>query len=71
MSSTRDRAGRPTEEALKEMEKNEADPKWSWIGYRSPLIGNKETEWLLERLTGTLEREIEQMIKEESEDGPP
>ena len=53
------------------MEKNEADPKWSWIGYRSPLIGNKETEWLLERLTGTLEREIEQMIKEEAEDGPP
>ncbi len=68
--SVRNTAGRPTEEVLKEKEKNEADPQWSWIGHRSPLLGDQETEWLLERLTGTLERELQQMMEEESEDGP-
>lgn len=36
--------------------------KWSWIGEQSPLMGNKEeSEWLLERLTKTLEMELESM----------
>jgi len=39
--------------------------KWSWVGNRSPLMGNKEeAEWVLERLTMTLERELEGMRKE-------
>ena len=40
--------------------------KWSWVGNRSPLMGNKEeSEWVLERLTKTLERELEKVRKEE------
>ncbi|KKY21340.1 putative potassium channel [Phaeomoniella chlamydospora] len=32
---------------------------WSWIGNRSPLMGNKdEAEWVLERLVGKLEGEL-------------
>lgn len=42
--------------------------KWSWVGNRSPLMGNKEeAEWVLERLTRTLARELEAMRKEEEE----
>ncbi|KAE9380596.1 voltage-gated potassium channel [Stipitochalara longipes BDJ] len=49
-----------------------ADPnknvKWSWVGNRSPLMGNKEeAEWVLERLTTTLNRELEAMRREELE----
>lgn len=33
--------------------------KWSWLGARSPLMGEtEEAEWVLERLTLTLEREL-------------
>ncbi|KAL3421839.1 Outward-rectifier potassium channel TOK1 [Phlyctema vagabunda] len=33
--------------------------KWSWVGNRSPLMGTKdEAEWVLERLTATLEDEL-------------
>jgi potassium channel subfamily K len=40
--------------------------KWSWVGNRSPLMGNKEeAEWVLERLTATLKRELEQIRREE------
>jgi potassium channel subfamily K, other eukaryote len=47
---------------------DEETVKWSWIGNRSPLMGNKEeAEWVLERLTKTLERELEAMRKEEEE----
>jgi len=42
--------------------------KWSWVGYRSPLMGNKEeAEWVLERLTKTLQKELEAMRREEEE----
>jgi potassium channel subfamily K, other eukaryote len=42
--------------------------KWSWIVNRSQLMGNKEeAEWLLERLTKTLERYLEAMREEEEE----
>ncbi|KAF2192448.1 potassium channel-like protein [Zopfia rhizophila CBS 207.26] len=35
---------------------------WSWLGVRSPLMGNKtEAQWLLERLAATLEREMRRM----------
>ncbi|KAG9231192.1 potassium channel-like protein [Amylocarpus encephaloides] len=47
----------------------EAKPvKWSWVGNRSPLMGNKEeAEWVLERLTKTLERELQSIRDEEME----
>jgi hypothetical protein len=42
--------------------------KWSGIGNRSPLMGNKEeAEWVLERMTRTLKRELEEMHREEME----
>lgn len=35
------------------------DLRWSWLGTRSPLMGNKsEAEWLLEKLSTVLEREL-------------
>lgn len=38
--------------------------KWSWVGNRSPLMGERgEAEWLLERLTRKLERELETLVK--------
>lgn len=43
--------------------------EWSWVGNRSPLMGNKEeAEWVLERLTMTLERELEALRREEEEE---
>jgi potassium channel subfamily K len=46
----------------------EGKTKWSWLGKKSPLMGNKEeAEWVLERLTRTLERELEAMKREEEE----
>jgi potassium channel subfamily K, other eukaryote len=46
----------------------EAGTKWSWLGERSPLMGNKgEAEWVLGRLTRTLEKELEAMKSEEEE----
>ena len=42
--------------------------EWSWVGNRSPLMGNKgEADWVLERLTTTLGRELENMRREEEE----
>lgn len=36
--------------------------EWSWLGTRSPLMGNKsEAEWILERLAATLEEELKKM----------
>lgn len=38
----------------------EGKVKWSWLGKGSPLMGAKaEAEWLLERLTKTLDRELD------------
>lgn len=35
---------------------------WSWLGIRSPLMGNQsEPEWLLQRLAATLEKEMRNM----------
>ncbi|TAQ87519.1 hypothetical protein B7494_g4172 [Chlorociboria aeruginascens] len=45
-----------------------ANEKWSWVGVRSPLMGNKaEAEWVLEKLTETLERELEALRREDAE----
>jgi len=35
---------------------------WSWLGTRSPFMGNKtEAQWILERLSETIEREMKKM----------
>ncbi|TKA80052.1 hypothetical protein B0A55_01758 [Friedmanniomyces simplex] len=37
---------------------------WSWLSNKSPLMGNKsETEWILERLSAALERELNRQRK--------
>ncbi|KAB8293839.1 hypothetical protein EYC80_009320 [Monilinia laxa] len=42
--------------------------KWSWLGNGSPLMGHKkESEWVLERLHMKLQRELENMRREEME----
>lgn len=63
------RKPRPDGEGLgSAMEDKSNDRKWSWIGNRSPLIGSKEeSEWVLERLTRTLNHELEAMRREELE----
>ncbi|QKX54646.1 uncharacterized protein TRUGW13939_01734 [Talaromyces rugulosus] len=39
--------------------------KWSWIGHRSPLLGDKqEAEWLVEALSDKLERELKSLRDE-------
>ncbi|USP82407.1 potassium channel [Curvularia clavata] len=38
------------------------DQRWSWLGIRSPLMGNvSESQWLLQRLTTALEDEMLRM----------
>lgn len=38
------------------------DQSWSWLGVRSPLMGNQtEAQWLLHRLAATLESEMRKM----------
>jgi potassium channel subfamily K, other eukaryote len=46
---------------------------WSWLGTRSPLMGSKsEAEWLLQRLSATLEGELRKFrIPNEKREPPP
>ena len=38
--------------------------QWSWLGNRSPLMGDtEEAEWVLEKLTMTLEKEMKKVLK--------
>ena len=40
-------------------DKGKEDRQWSWLGNRSPLMGEvEEAEWVLERLSNTLEKEL-------------
>lgn len=46
-------------ETQKEWERKREHHRWSWLGEKSPLMGyQSETEWLLERLTACLEKEL-------------
>lgn len=39
--------------------------KWSWIGHRSPLLGDRsEAEWLMEALANKLEQELRKLSDE-------
>lgn len=47
---------------------DDAVRQWSWLGNRSPLMGEtEEAEWVLERLSMTLERELKKQ-REEKDD---
>ena len=49
------------EEEREEEQQGNVDEKgkWSWLGARSPLMGDAdEADWVLERLSATLEREL-------------
>ena len=44
--------------------------QWSWIGSRSPLMGEtEEAEWVLERLSMTLENELKKQNEARRKDG--
>ena len=46
--------------------------EWSWLGNRSPLMGEtEEAEWVLERLTATLERELKKQHEARKDGGQP
>lgn len=50
----------------------ESHLKWSWLGTRSPLMGSKnEADFLLERLSTRLERELAALRKPEEQKPPP
>ncbi|KAF8862250.1 voltage-gated potassium channel [Acephala macrosclerotiorum] len=64
------RKPRPDGEGLGAATRDEEEKrvKWSWVGNRSPLMGNKEeAEWVLEKLHKTLERELDGLRREEME----
>lgn len=45
-------------------DKSEQTQQWSWVGNRSPLMGEtEEAEWVLERLSVTLEKELKRQSK--------
>jgi len=45
---------------------------WSWLGVRSPLMGSKpEAQWLVERLSATLELEMHKMRDPRAKMEPP
>lgn len=44
--------------------------QWSWLGNRSPLMGEKEeAQWVLERLSQTLETKLKQQREDNAEQG--
>ena len=51
-------------------EKDAPMKEWSWLGNRSPLMGEtEEAEWVLERLSATLERELKKQHEAREKDG--
>jgi potassium channel subfamily K len=54
----------PTPEGLENDRTGEKIKKWSWIGNRSPLMGDQdEAEWVLEKLFARLEDELQRERK--------
>lgn len=50
--------------------KKDGMKEWSWLGNRSPLMGDKEeAEWVLERLSQTLELRLKQQREHNDERG--
>jgi potassium channel subfamily K len=44
------------------------DMEWTWLSESSPLMGKKcETEWILDKLTKSLQREMESTLKAQSD----
>ncbi len=54
----------------KDEENSDGVTKWSWIGNRSPLLGNQsEAEWLLEKLFHKLEESLRDQWKAGGQEG--
>lgn len=69
-TTANDDVGDVEEEAEEEEENKKKKAGWSWLGTRSPLMGEiEEAEWILERLCATLERELRKQSKERKERG--
>jgi potassium channel subfamily K len=52
--------------ATTNVNKDDEDFKWSWVGNRSPLIGDQEeAQWVLEKLTKVLDCELHAIREEE------
>ncbi|KAK3333841.1 hypothetical protein B0T19DRAFT_138786 [Cercophora scortea] len=50
----------------KEKHRENRDGKWSWVGSRSPLMSSQEeAEWILDKLTTKLERELRRAVRGE------
>ncbi|KAK3692495.1 hypothetical protein B0T22DRAFT_373978 [Podospora appendiculata] len=50
----------------KEKHTENRDGKWSWVGSRSPLMSSQEeAEWILDKLTIKLERELKRAVRGE------
>ena len=44
--------------------------QWSWLGNRSPLMGDtEEAEWVLEKLSMTLEKELKKLTEAKTNNG--
>lgn len=49
---------------FEDLEEEAEGEKWSWVGKQSPLMGGRESEWILGRLTARLKGELEGVLKE-------
>lgn len=64
-TTANDDVGDVEEGAEEEEENKKKKAGWSWVGTRSPLMGEiEEAEWILERLCATLERELRKQSKQ-------
>lgn len=55
---------KPDTQQAQSDDKDNSLRQWSWLGNRSPLMGEtEEAEWVLERLSNTLERELKKQFE--------
>ena len=61
------------EHQLQKTRNEDGQPRaWSWLGYRSPLLGGmEEAEWILEKLSFTLETKLKRHHENQQADKPP
>ena len=71
-SSNVERGNRELQQAgINDDDSNKEHHEWSWLGARSPLMGEtEEAEWVLERLSETLEKELKKQRDEKRRASP-
>ena len=69
---TREEHSPQIQQADPEDDSNKEDhKKWSWLGPRSPLMGDtEEAEWVLDKLTETLEKELKKAREQQRRADP-